>query len=80
MFYLYETHTGEFFTTNYEIPQNELFCDCCGDRDEMIATFNTEKQLKKQLKKANVYQDYIFSIVNEWRKIKNEQTPTQKIS
>lgn len=70
MYFLYETHTGEFFTTNYEITENELYCDCCCDKDEMIGSFNTEKQLKKLLKKANVYQDYIFHIINEWRKIK----------
>jgi len=80
MFYLYESHTGEFYTTNYELTENELYCNSCCDSDELISIFNTENQLKKLLKKANVYQDYIFTIINEWVKIKNEQKTTKKTS
>ena len=70
MYYLYESHTGDFYTTSYELSENELYCDGCCDYDELLGTFNTEKQLKKLLQKAKVHHDYIFPIIYEWRKIK----------
>ena len=69
MYYLYESHTGDFYTLSRELSEDELYCYVCMDSDELLGTFRTEKQLIKLLKKANVYNDCIFPIINEWRKI-----------
>ena len=69
MYYLYERHEGGFFTLDRELSEEELFCDYCMDSDELIATFRTGNQLRKLLKKANTYDDYIEVIVDKWRKI-----------
>lgn len=69
MYYLYESHKGEFYTSNYELSKDELYCFCCMDSDELIGKFKTEKQLIK-LAKDKFNKDYISPIIKEWRKIK----------
>lgn len=69
MYYLYEGHTGYYYTTNYELEEHEIYCDCFWDRDELVGTFSTEQQLYNLLQNIT-YHEYILPVIEEWRKTK----------
>ncbi|WP_304817965.1 hypothetical protein [Faecalibaculum rodentium] len=44
MTYVYESHMGGLYTSNEEIPFEDLFCEECGDSDGFVTNFDKEAE------------------------------------
>ena len=42
--YIYESHMGGIYFSDYEYDYDELYCETCGDYDLFIGTANTTKE------------------------------------
>ena len=47
--YLYESHMGGIYASNYEIDYEDLYCEQCGDSDNYIGYANTKEEAIKLL-------------------------------
>lgn len=44
MTYVYESHMGGLYTSNEEIPFEDLLCEECGDSDGFVTNFDKEAE------------------------------------
>ena len=65
--YLYESHLGDYYIENHELPYDELYCSLCNDSDELIGSFKNEHELKQLLEKEGVFDECIETIVRKWK-------------
>lgn len=42
--YLYESHLGGYYTSEDEIPYEDLYCETCGDSDQYLYS-GTEEEI-----------------------------------
>lgn len=49
MFY-YASHLGGWYAEEVEIPEDDLYCETCGDGDMIIGFFETEEEFLKEYK------------------------------
>lgn len=42
--YLYESHLGGYYTSEDEIPYEDLYCETCGDSDQYLCS-GTEEEI-----------------------------------
>lgn len=45
--YLYESHLGGYYTSEDEIPYEDLYCETCGDSDQYLCS-GTEEEIISQ--------------------------------
>lgn len=45
--YLYESHLGGYYTSEDEIPYEDLYCETCGDSDQYLYS-GTEEEIISQ--------------------------------
>lgn len=43
--YIYESHMGGLYSSEYSIPFDRLYCDTCGDSDRELGRVNTVEEL-----------------------------------
>lgn len=43
--YIYESHMGGLYSSEYSIPFDRLYCDTCGDCDRELGDVNTVEEL-----------------------------------
>ena len=43
--FLYEGHLGTLFTSEAFLSHDELYCECCGDFDQLVGEFETPREL-----------------------------------
>ena len=43
-FYIYSNHLGGLYASNLEIPYNQLYCETCGDNDQ-LETWGTKEEI-----------------------------------
>lgn len=48
--YIYQSHMGGLYTSDYELDWDDLYCEECGDSDTLIGFANTRKEAWKILK------------------------------
>ena len=51
--YIYESHLGNLYTSTYELDYDELYCEQCGDSDQLIG-YATTKEGAWDLLKSDV--------------------------
>lgn len=66
MYYLYFSHTGDYYTDTLKLSEEDTYCDDCMDSDELIGVFKNKSGLAKLLKADNAYPETISRIVQEW--------------
>lgn len=66
MYYLYFSHTGDYYTDTRKLSEEDTYCDDCMDSDELIGGFKDKSGLTKLLKMDNAYPETISRIVQEW--------------
>lgn len=47
--YIYESHLGGLYVSDKEIPDDDLYCETCGDYDELIFTMEDIYDLQRLL-------------------------------
>lgn len=47
MKYLYSSHTGNFYDSDYKLSRDQLYCDLCRDTDEYVGKFKNEIEKQK---------------------------------
>ena len=50
MIYIYESHLGGLYATNYARSYDELYCEQCGDSDEFLGYAETREEAWELLK------------------------------
>ena len=48
--YIYQSHMGGLYTSDYELDWDDLYCEECGDSDTLIGFANTRKEAWEILK------------------------------
>lgn len=66
MYYLYFSHTGDYYTDTRKLSEEDTYCEDCMDSDELIGGFKDKSGLTKLLKMDNAYPETISRIVQEW--------------
>lgn len=64
MYYLYFSHTGDYYTDSRKLSEEDTYCDDCMDSYELIGGFKDKSGLTKLLKMDNAYQETISCIVH----------------
>lgn len=44
--YIYESHMGGIYFSDYEYDYDDLYCEECGDSDTFIGTASTELKVR----------------------------------
>lgn len=65
-YYLYLSHTGNYYIIREELSDEDNYCYECGDSDELIGEFKNKRELTKLLKAGNANSETIKHIVMEW--------------
>lgn len=70
MYYLYFSHTGDYFITREELSDEDLYCELCSDYDEFIGEFTTREELIQLLvMEDDTYDEVIDEVVDAWESI-----------
>lgn len=69
MYYLYLGHLGNFYTENHKLENMDIYCECCGEYDELVDTFKTREELTKLLVLAGAYDETIDYVVDRWESL-----------
>ena len=48
--YVYESHMGSLYTTDYQLSYDERYCEQCGDSDWLLGTAETKEEAWELLK------------------------------
>ena len=56
--YIYESHMGGLYTSDYDLPFDRLYCDTCGDSDHLIGYAVDKADAMKVLKAWPWYDCY----------------------
>lgn len=62
--YIYHGHMGGLYTSDGEIDYEDLYCEQCGDSDDLIGYADTKEQAWKLLIDDWDY-DYVQSFINK---------------
>lgn len=68
-YYLYFSHTGNYFITKEELSDEDLYCELCGDYDELVGDFATREALIQLLVMDDVYDEVVDEVVEAWESI-----------
>jgi hypothetical protein len=60
--YVYESHMGGVYVTDYERDWEDLHCETCGDSDWPMGEIETADELR-ELMKDNYFPEYIEETV-----------------
>ncbi len=72
-YYLYFSHTGNYFIMKEELSEEELFCEMCSDYDELIGEFTSKAELIQLLLIEDItYDEVIDEVVDSWERIFND--------
>lgn len=63
--YVYESHLGELYTCAYEIDEDTLFCETCGDYDWCVGFANNREQAWGLLEDLGYTIEYITGFIEE---------------
>ena len=68
-YYLYFTHLGAFFTADHELDDMDIYCELCGEYDELVGKFKTKEELIQLLvMDDDTYDEVIDEVVDSWEK------------
>lgn len=65
MIYIYESHLGGIYTTDYELDYETLYCEQCGDSDQLIGTIGTVGELLTVISDMVAYRSYPTEYIQE---------------
>lgn len=63
MYYLYHSHIGDGYVTEYNLPEEELVCPLCNKKDTLIGEANNIEQLAELVNISEL--EYSISIKEE---------------
>lgn len=70
MYYLYLSHTGNYYIIREELSEEDNFCYECMDSDELIGVFTTREELIQLLvMEDDTYDEVIDEVVDAWESI-----------
>ena len=55
--YIYDGHLGRFYTSEYPIPDDLLYCEVCGDYDWELGFAENRAEAKGILQSQDSYSD-----------------------
>lgn len=55
--YWYASHLGGIYSSDYEISDEDLYCDQCGDYDEYLGQFETEEEAYEEYRRYMGFED-----------------------
>ena len=61
MYYLYRSHIGDGYITEYILPDEELVCSQCGKKDKLIGEAYNIEQLAKLINKSELQYSNLIS-------------------
>lgn len=72
--YIYESHMGGLYTSDYPLDYEQTYCETCGDSDWLIGYAETREEAWQLLKNDTNIDcsggwdyDYIQDFLNEWK-------------
>lgn len=74
--YIYDGHLGGFYISDEEIPDDDLYCETCGDYDELIFTMEDISDLQRLLNYmfTEYYTlDCMFEIIKDLKKYYDDE-------
>ena len=64
--YVYESHMGGLYTSEYPLPWEDLYCDSCGDSDWELGYCETRAEAKEHIEAMDMYTyAYIKNFLDE---------------
>lgn len=48
--YIYESHLGGLYAVEHPIPDEHLYCETCGDYDDLVGYAESKSKARKLLK------------------------------
>lgn len=64
--YIYESHMGGLYTSEWSLPFDYLYCETCGDSDWEFGFFTTREEAKQYIESKDLYTDaYIKAFLDE---------------
>jgi hypothetical protein len=66
--YVYEGHLGGFYTSDEELEHDVLYCDSCGDSDQLVATLTCKQDVKEFFGNLEDWydKDYVAELQTKW--------------
>ncbi|MFA7157649.1 MAG: hypothetical protein WC123_08205 [Bacilli bacterium] len=61
--YIYESHLGGLFTTKEKLSFEDLYCEQCGDWDQLLGRANTKDEFSKLINEEEWIENYIQNFV-----------------
>ena len=74
MSYIYAGHMGGLYTSTYEIDYDQLYCEQCGDSDQLVAEVNTVGDLLSAIYQLKTFFDYDTNYIAEFIKEDFDET------
>lgn len=74
--YIYDGHLGGFYISDEEIPDDDLYCETCGDYDELIFTMEDISDLQRLLNylfTENYTLNCMFEIIEDLKKYYDDE-------
>ena len=72
--YIYESHMGGLYTSDYPLDYEQTYCETCGDSDFLLGYAETREEAWELLKNDTNIDgsggwdyDYIQDFLNEWK-------------
>jgi hypothetical protein len=63
--YVYESHMGGLYTSEYPLPFDYLYCEQCGDSDWELGYFESRAKVRKMMKEKDYTNKYIKEFLDE---------------
>lgn len=73
MYYFYETHMGGSFISEEYLDFDDLYCDTCGDWDNLLFSFSNREELEKNLKEEEYCSESIEESLKEFDELVEEK-------
>lgn len=54
MIYVYESHTGGYYTTDEPLPDEALYCEECGDSDVFLGKAETNEEAERIMRRREL--------------------------
>jgi len=61
--YIYVSCVGNLFTTKEKLSFEDMYCEQCGDSDQLLGKANTKEEFLKLIDKEEWNEEYIQSFV-----------------
>ena len=64
--YIYESHMGGLYTSEYLLPWDYLYCETCGDSDWEMGLATNREEAKRMIEDRYMYSDeYIKQFLDD---------------